>query len=121
MSLATLNGIDLPCWFQYKPLVPEKRVFYKKTAGGIVSQRSSPSIISQGEIPFTMTAPPSEIAEEFCKHWYDTLTAIPFTGYYGESYEVEISQMTIEVKGGVHYIQGVFQVLCTIIPFCPSC
>lgn len=121
MSVATLDGVDLPCHFKYTPLTPKRRVYTKPTAGGVVFQRSATPVIGQGEIPFVMTAPSILIAEEFCKHHLSTLGAIVFTGYYGDSYEVEILDMSVKVEGGIFYIEGSFQVLCTLTPFCPSC
>lgn len=121
MTLATLDEDELPCWFKYTPLIPKKRVFYKETARGIVSQRSTIPIIEQGQIPFVMTAPNEDAANIFCRQYFLQTEPIVFTGYYGDSYEVEISEMTVKVEGGIHYIEGIFQVLCTISSFCPSC
>lgn len=120
MIFATLDGQELPCHFHYVPLVGEKRVSYKKTAAGIVSQRSDPLIIHQGEIPFSLVGFGDQPSQDIWDAFNNPLP-LEFTGYYGEEHTVEIKSLSVEVRGGIYHISGIMQVLCTAVPFQPSC
>lgn len=118
MSLAVLNGFTLPCHFHYEPLIAEKRINYKKTAKGIVAQRSITPIIEEGPIPFSIVAVSNLTVKAICIAYNET-APITFTGYYGEDYLVDMISLSPSVAGGIHTFEGVLQVVCTIVPYCP--
>ena len=114
---ATIDGVELPCHFKYQPLIPEKRVRTKKTAKGLIIQKSNVPIMQNGTFDFELTRITQEYLDLFCKI-YEEDSNTPFTGYWGESYLLEITDLNVTVNAGIHTITGTAVVGCIMSSYC---
>lgn len=114
ITIATLNGVDLPPQFSYGPYVPPKRRTVTRTATGVVTQTSSPQILhGDGSISFSLTsAYRSEYLAIFNLYNVTSPTTYTFTGYWGDSFEVQIDVLdSPSVRGRLFDFGGQFQVI----------
>jgi hypothetical protein len=115
LSIATLDGADLPPQFSYKPYIPTKRVSVTPTANSVVTQLAAPNqIVHGGEyLSWEIDACfPSEFQALHSQYSTSTGVVYEFVGYWGETLQVLFAKLDPPVvKGRLFKVSGTFQVL----------
>ena len=105
----TLDGDDLPIQFRYS--LPSKTVRRRitRTASAVRIQKASSRVDADRLIPFKVEA--ATIEEWAYLNSKVDVGVIPFTGYWGDSYTVELYELdNSDVMGQNVNIAGTFQV-----------
>lgn len=117
----SLTVHNLICEFQYIPYIAKKRVFYKQTARGVVSQASTP-LYAHGMqfLDWKITLTTRTTAALF-KTLYDLDDTFTFTGYWGDEYLIDFNEpMVVTPFAGRFELSGKFRVLCVTSEFTPT-
>ena len=113
-TIATLDGIDLPLHFSYRPYIQRKRNSITPTVNGVVVQAASPQIVhGDGILAWNMEAAFKDEFQFFLDK-YNTVNLVlyPFTGYWGETLQVYFTNFdSPEVRGQLFNLSGSFQVI----------
>lgn len=122
MTIATLDGDNLPLEFSYTPYVPKKRTAILKTTGGVVTQTLQPQFIhGEDTIEWNISAATPTMFKTLYDLYKESGT-MTFTGYWGENLTVEFwtfDQPT--VRGRLFSLSGSFRVVCVNDDYEPSC
>lgn len=115
IRVATLNGLNLPTSFRYKPYVPKKRANVTPTANAVITQAAASSQIVHGGGVLSwrqQAACPEEFQTYHNLYNVAALTLYDFVGYWGEEYEVRMATLSVDnVYGGLMDVSGTFQVV----------
>ena len=123
--IATLDGLDLPMGFRYKPFIQKKRNSITRTANSVITQSASPTQIVHGDGFLSWSikgAYPTEF--QMLIDLYDTAIPTPyiFTGYWGEVLNVYFTEFeSPTVQGGLFSIDGQFQVIEVVYEYNAEC
>lgn len=124
ITIASLNNVDLPVQFSYRPYVPAKRNTTVGTAGAVIVQAPTNQIIhGDGALAWTCKAcTPAEFKTLFDLYNTGSPTLYQFDGYWGESLEVLFTSFDApSVKGRLFDLSGQFQVISVLSSYNPTC